>query len=98
MVILIAGTMDTWLIWKLTGGKVHATDYTNVEDHVIQYKEDLCWDEEVLKELNIPCSLLPEVRSSSGFFGVTDPEFFGREIPITGAAGISKRHCSDRRV
>lgn len=84
---LIAGTMDTWLIWKLTGGKVHATDYTNASRTMLYNIKDLCWDEELLKELNIPCSLLPEVRSSSGFFGVTDPEFFGREIPITGAAG-----------
>jgi len=84
---LIAGTMDTWLIWKLTGGRVHATDYTNASRTMLYNIKDLCWDDEMLDELDIPRCLLPEVKDSSGFFGVTDPKLFGREIPITGVAG-----------
>ncbi len=84
---LIAGTMDTWLIWKFTGGKVHATDYTNASRTMLYNIKELCWDEELLKELNIPRCILPEVKDSSGFFGVTDTRLLGREIPITGVAG-----------
>ncbi|MBM7581646.1 glycerol kinase [Caldicoprobacter guelmensis] len=84
---LLAGTMDTWLIWKLTGGKVFATDYTNASRTMLYNINEMRWDEELLKELDIPPAMLPEVKESSGFFGMTDSKFLGREIPITGVAG-----------
>nr|PZN09150.1 MAG: glycerol kinase [Caldicoprobacter oshimai] len=84
---LLAGTMDTWLIWKLTGGKVFATDYTNASRTMLYNIDELCWDEELLKELDIPPTMLPEVKESSGFFGMIDSKLLGREIPITGVAG-----------
>jgi glycerol kinase len=79
--------MDTWLVWNLTGGKVHATDYTNASRTMLYNINDLCWDDELLEQMEIPKCLLPEVKSSSGFFGVTDSRLLGREIPITGVAG-----------
>ena len=66
---LLFGTVDTWLIWKLTNGKSHATDYTNASRTMIYNIKDLCWDEKLLKELDIPKSMLPEVKDSSGTFG-----------------------------
>jgi len=85
---LCFGTVDTWLIWKLTGGKVHATDYSNASRTMLYNIYDLCWDKELLSLLQIPAGMLPEVRPSSGAFGLTEPHnFFGREIPIAGAAG-----------
>lgn len=85
---LLFGTIDTWLIWNLTGGKVHATDYSNASRTLIYNIRDLKWDEKMLQELDIPASMLPEVRDSSGDFGKTDPEIFGGvEIPIAGVAG-----------
>ncbi|MGL5098629.1 MAG: FGGY family carbohydrate kinase, partial [Fusobacteriaceae bacterium] len=66
---LLFGTVDTWLIWKLTNGKVHATDYTNASRTMIYNIKDLKWDEKMLEELNIPKSMLPEVKDSSGTFG-----------------------------
>ncbi len=84
---LLFGTVETWLIWKLTGGKVHATDYSNASRTMLYNINSLNWDPEILEELEIPASLLPEVRPSSGVFGLTDPALFGREIPIAGAAG-----------
>ena len=84
---LAFGTIDSWLLWKLTGGKVHATDYTNASRTLIFNIDKLCWDEELLSILRIPSSLLPEVRHSSGIFGATTPELFGTEIPIAGIAG-----------
>nr|MBL0701751.1 glycerol kinase GlpK [Mycoplasmatales bacterium] len=85
---LLFGTMDTWLIWKLTGQKVHATDYTNAGRTMMYNIFDLCWDEEILKELNIPKKMLPEVKNSSDDFGKTvEYHFFGHEVPITGVAG-----------
>ncbi|RMG58402.1 MAG: glycerol kinase [Bacteroidetes bacterium] len=85
---LAFGTIDSWLIWHLTGGKVHATDYTNASRTLIYNIRDLDWDETMLQALNIPRSLLPEVRPSSGDFGTTDPSWFdGVEIPIAGVAG-----------
>jgi len=84
---LVFGTIDTWLIWKLTGGKVHATDYSNASRTLVYNIRELKWDEELLSILNIPTSMLPEVRSSSGAFGETDPEWFGASIPISGVAG-----------
>lgn len=84
---LLVGTIDAWLVWNLTGGKVHATDYTNASRTMLYNINDLCWDFELLEQMEIPKCLLPEVKSSSGFFGVTDSRLLGREIPITGVAG-----------
>lgn len=85
---LLFGTVDSWLIWNLTRGKVHATDYSNASRTLLYNINELEWDEKLLQELNIPASLLPEVKPSSGLFGVTDPQTFGgAEIPIAGVAG-----------
>lgn len=84
---LAAGTIDTWLMWKLTGGRVHATDYTNASRTMLFNIHTLQWDAGLLEALEIPGSLLPEVKPSSGLFGVTDPSLFGAEIPIVGVAG-----------
>ena len=84
---LLFGTIDTWLIWKLTGGRVHVTDYTNASRTMIFNIHTLQWDEELLKLLKIPSSMLPEVKPSSCVYGKTDVEMFGGEIPIAGAAG-----------
>jgi len=81
------GTVDTWLIYKLTKGKVHATDYTNASRTMLYSIKNLSWDEQLLQELNIPASILPEVKDSNGDFGKTDIEFFGAAIPIRGVAG-----------
>lgn len=84
---LAFGTVDTWLIWQLTGGKVHATDATNASRTLIYNIHENKWDEELCKLLNIPQNLLPEVKDSADDFGVTDTELFGRAIPILGVAG-----------
>jgi len=85
---LLFGTIDTWLIWKLTGGKQHATDYSNASRTMLYNIKNLEWDQKLLSELNIPSSVLPEVKPSSFVFGVTDPQTFGgAEIPISGVAG-----------
>lgn len=84
---LLFGTVETWLIWKLTKGKVHVTDYSNASRTMLFNINSLEWDEEILKELDIPESMLPEVRPSSCIYGETDPSFFGGAIPIAGAAG-----------
>jgi len=84
---LLFGTVETWLIWKLTGGKVHVTDYSNASRTMLYNIIDLKWDEEILKELNIPACLLPEVRPSSCVYGETTEDLFGGSIPISGAAG-----------
>lgn len=84
---LLFGTIDTWLIWKLTGGKVHVTDYSNASRTMMFNIHDLCWDEDILKELDIPACMLPEPRPSSDVYGMSDPALFGGEIPISGAAG-----------
>ncbi len=81
------GTIDTWLIWKLTNGKVHVTDYTNASRTMIYNIFELKWDQDLLKELNIPSSLLPEVKPSSQIYGNTDADVFGAEVPIAGIAG-----------
>ncbi len=82
---LIFGTVDTWLLWKLTGGKVHATDYTNACRTMLFDIRDLCWDRRICDTLGIPLSMLPEVHPSSYPYGVA--ELQGMEIPITGIAG-----------
>jgi len=84
---LLFGTIDTWLIWKLTDGRVHVTDYSNASRTMMYNIRDLCWDETILRELNIPARMLPEVRSSSCIYGETDAKLFGAPIPIAGAAG-----------
>lgn len=84
---LLFGTIDTWLIWKLTGGQVHVTDVTNASRTLMFNIHTLEWDEELLKILDIPKSMLPEVKPSSCMYGKTDPQFFGGAVPISGAAG-----------
>ena len=84
---LLFGTIDTWLIWKLTGGRVHVTDYTNASRTMLYNIRELKWDEELLKLLDIPECILPEVKPSSNVYGNTDFELYGGEIPIAGAAG-----------
>lgn len=84
---LIFGNIDTWLIWNLTGGKVHVTDYTNASRTMIFNIYDLKWDEELYGALNIPASMLPEVKPSSYLFAETDSELFGGSIKISGVAG-----------
>ncbi|SDL30148.1 glycerol kinase [Maridesulfovibrio ferrireducens] len=85
---LLFGTIDTWLLWKLTGGKVHVTDYTNASRTLMYNIHDLKWDEELLKHLTVPASMLPEVRPSSEVYGTTKKEKFqGLEVPISGMAG-----------
>lgn len=84
---LLFGTVETWLIWKLTKGQVHVTDYSNASRTMLFNIQELKWDEEILKELDIPMSMLPEVKPSSQVYGLTDDSFFGGPIPIAGAAG-----------
>ena len=85
---LLFGNIDTWLIWNLTRGKVHVTDYTNASRTMLFNIKTLQWDDEILKELNIPRSMLPEVKPSSCVYGKTDERTFGgADIPIAGAAG-----------
>lgn len=85
---LLFGTIDTWLIWNLTRGRKHVTDLSNASRTMIYNIQELSWDERMLKELNIPTSLLPEVKPSSEIYGTTDPDLFGgAEIPISGVAG-----------
>ena len=84
---LIFGTVDTWLIWNLTKGAVHVTDYTNASRTMLFDIHSLCWDQEILNWFGIPESMLPEVKPSSCIFGMTDPLVFGEPIPIAGAAG-----------
>lgn len=84
---LLFGTVDTWLIWNLTKGKVHATDYSNAARTMVYNIYDLKWDEELLDMLDIPISMMPEVLPSSNIYGVTDKLLFGGEIHIAGVAG-----------
>ncbi len=84
---LLFGTVETWLIWKLTRGAVHVTDYSNASRTMLFNINTLQWDEEILTELGIPACMLPEVKPSSCTYGETDPSFFGGRIPIAGAAG-----------
>ncbi len=84
---LAFGTVDSYLLWRLTGGKVHATDATNASRTLLFDIHDGRWDERLLQILNVPESVLPQVRDSSAAFGTTDPEIFGAAIPICGIAG-----------
>jgi glycerol kinase len=84
---LLFGNIDTWLIWNLTKGKTYVTDYSNASRTMLFNIHELKWDEEILETLNIPKSMLPEVKPSSCVYGHTDSSLFGGEIPIAGAAG-----------
>ncbi|MFW5998793.1 MAG: FGGY family carbohydrate kinase, partial [Halanaerobiaceae bacterium] len=84
---LLFGTIDSWLIWRLTDGKTHVTDYTNASRTLIYNIHNLSWDRELLNILDIPLSILPEVKSNSEVYGMTSPAVFGAEVPIAGIAG-----------
>lgn len=85
---LLFGTIDTWLVWKLTGGKVHVTDYTNASRTMMFNIYDLKWDQDILNILDVPSKILPEVRSNSEIYGYTeDYHFYGQRVPISGMAG-----------
>ncbi|MDR2552631.1 MAG: glycerol kinase GlpK [Treponema sp.] len=84
---LLFGNIDTWLVWNLTKGKVHVTDYSNASRTMLYNIHKLEWDEEILKELNIPRVMLPEVKPSSCVYGNSASEFLGGEVPIAGIAG-----------
>ena len=84
---LLFGTVETWLIWKMTKGEVHVTDYSNASRTMLFNINTLDWDEDILKELDIPREMLPEVKPSSYIYGMADSSFFGGPIPIGGAAG-----------
>ena len=84
---LLFGTVDTWIMWKLSGGAVHATDYSNASRTMMYNINTLSWDGDILKLLEIPVSMLPEVKPSCGIFGYSDPQIFGAAVPIAGVAG-----------
>lgn len=84
---LLFGTVETWLIWKLTQGQVHVTDYSNASRTMLFNINTLKWDDEILAEMNIPKCMLPEPKPSSYVYGEASPVFFGSPIPISGAAG-----------
>lgn len=84
---LLFGTVDTWLIWNLTGGKCFVTDYTNASRTMLFDIHKLCWDDVILSILDIPKKMLPEVKPSSCIYGYTDPSLLGGKIPVAGAAG-----------
>lgn len=84
---LLFGTIDTWLIWNLTRGRVHATDYSNAARTMLYNIKELKWDDDILSELGIPKSMLPEVKPSSQIYGETDPQIFGGPIVLSAAAG-----------
>jgi glycerol kinase len=84
---LLFGNVDSWLIWNLTKGKVHVTDYSNASRTMLYNIKELKWDEKILKELDIPLSILPQVKPSSAVYGLTDAKILGGEIPIAGDAG-----------
>ncbi len=84
---LLFGTVDSWIIWKLTGGKEHKTDYSNASRTMLFNIHSLCWDKEILEEMEIPESMLPQAVASSGIFGYSEPSLLGESIPIAGVAG-----------
>ncbi|MBR1650591.1 MAG: glycerol kinase GlpK [Lachnospiraceae bacterium] len=84
---ILFGTVDTWLIWNLTRGAVHVTDYTNASRTMLFDIHKLCWDKDIMKRFNIPECILPEVKPSSCLYGHTETSVLGGEIPIAGAAG-----------
>ncbi|MFP4456884.1 MAG: glycerol kinase GlpK [Clostridia bacterium] len=84
---LAFGTVDSWLIWNLTRGKLHITDYSNASRTMLYDINNLCWDNKLLKRLNIPIEMMPEVRNSSEIYGYLDEDLFGKRVPIAGIAG-----------
>jgi glycerol kinase len=84
---VLLGTIDSWLLYRLTGGRVHATDYSNASRTLLYNIHRLDWDEEILRLLQVPREMLPQVRPSSGVFGEADPSILGEAIPIAGIAG-----------
>ena len=84
---LLFGTIDTWLIWNLSGGKIHVTDYTNASRTMLFDIHSLCWNEKLLEVLDIPMAMMPEVKPSSCLYGYTDPQITGGAIALAGAAG-----------
>ncbi|WP_033544071.1 glycerol kinase GlpK [Planococcus sp. CAU13] len=99
---LLFGTIDSWLIWKMTDGKVHITDYSNASRTLLYNIYNLEWDAEICEKLGIPMQMLPEVKSSSEIYGETDPSiFFGQKVPIAGIAGDQQaalfgQHCVEK--
>ena len=91
---LLFGTVDSWLIWKLTGGRVHVTDYTNASRTMLFDIQRLCWDEHICRTLDIPMEMLPQVRDSSAVYGTVNLQ--GMEVPIAGIAGDQQAACSGR--
>ncbi len=81
------GTVDCWLLWKLTGGRIHATDATNASRTLLYGMETGAWDPAMLELFDVPAAVLPEIRPSSGLFGETDPDVLGRSVPVAGVAG-----------
>jgi len=84
---LLFGTVDAWLVWRLTGGRIHATDVSNASRTQLLNLRTLAWDDDLLRLFEVPRAMLPEVRPSSAVWGETDPAIFGRAIPIAGVAG-----------
>ncbi len=84
---LLFGTVDSWLIWRFTGGKAHVTDATNASRTLLYNIDDNAWDEDLCRLLNVPMSMLPEVKDSADMFGIVEAEHFGAELPILGVAG-----------
>ena len=84
---LLFGTIDTWLVWKLSGGRAHVTDYSNASRTLLYNIHELRWDRELLRMFKVPASMLPDVCASSGVVAETDPALFGAAIPIAGIAG-----------
>ena len=93
---LLFGTVETWLIWKLTKGRVHVTDYSNASRTMLFNINTLQWDQEILNELDIPKSMLPKPMPSSCIYGKADPAVLGGAIPIAGAAGDQQAALLDR--
>ena len=92
------GTVETWLIWKLTKGAVHVTDYSNASRTMLFNINTLDWDDEILEELQIPRCMLPTPKPSSCIYGETDPSVLGGAVPIAGAAGDQQSALSVRPV
>jgi len=84
---LLFGTVDTWLLWRLSGGRVHVTDVSNASRTMLFNIHRLDWDDDILRELDVPRSMLPEVRASSEVYGTTSAEAFGAEVPLAGSVG-----------
>ena len=93
---ILFGTVDSWLVWKLTGGKVHVTDRTNASRTMLYNIQKLDWDDTLLNALDIPRAMLPRVTDSSEIYGYTD--LCGVQVPVAGIAGDSRPHCLARAV